>query len=258
MPEERTHNIQNETQPGFELTAAILLYFQKETGRAYATHHGVEIQPGGKPMIMTGSPLTQERLLAWAKALDAAPPLDFIEPHILAKTAEATIWWRPAQMRNLYFDLDKNLRPTLKSIGRKVMRSAPCPAHLFAATRSHLYIFALASDDRPTPDTVLLRSPIMNIFEDASLCWGNVQKPNLGDRDACSRFEAAVFEGWNTHPNGNQASIGPNGLVALWDDLVTTKATAFPVDLLPAHEAPTAGKSTALTLGRLISHLRIS
>jgi len=256
MPDARTHTIQHEAQPGFQLSEAILLYFQRGTGRAYATQHDMAIQPDGKPVIMAGSPLTQERLLAWAKALDAAPPLTFLEPHILAKTADVTIWWRPAQRRKLYFNLDAKLRTGLTKLNRKAMHVVPCPAHLFAASRSHLYIYALRDDARPTPDTVLLRSPIMNIFEDGALCWGSVQKPRLASQDACAQFEAAVFDGWNTHPNGTQGEIGPHGLVRLWDDLITSKASRFPVDVLPAHTRSLGKTPSDLTLADLISSLR--
>lgn len=89
-------------------------------------------------------------------------------------------------------------------------------------------------DRRPTPDTPLLHSPILNVYADGQLCWGNIPRPKGLAISAIPDFEHAVFESWSTHPNpGQELTVtGKGGLVRLWDDLAAKRATRFPVKRL--------------------------
>jgi PRTRC genetic system protein B len=253
---EAAHEIDCFTQSApFELTEAILIYAQRESGRAYATQHQVDRQQNGEPLIMAGSPLTRQRLRHWTKALAAEPPLELIADNLLARNADAMVWWTPAKIRELYFNLNKELAKGLSALGRKTVRPAACPAHVIAATHDTVYAFALADSSRPGPDTVLLRSPILNIHRSGELCWGTIRRPALSDPDAMQKFESAVFDAWNTHPNDDQATIVEGGLVPLWDELVATKALSFPTDILPPHRTGANDKQTPVTLARLITIL---
>lgn len=239
----------------YELTEAILIYTQRDSGHAYATQHDIARHENDEPIIMAGSPLTRQRLRHWIKALDAEPPLELIADNLLARNADAIIWWTPARIRDLYFNLNKDHAKNLSTLARKIVRPAPCPAHVIAATRDTVYAFALADSSRPGPETVLLRSPILNIHRDGKLCWGTIRHPELSEPDAMQKFESAIFDAWNTHPNDDQTQIASGRLVALWDELVATKARSFPTDILPPHQTYDSRTTTPLTLAHLVASL---
>ncbi|NWM25016.1 PRTRC system protein B, partial [Escherichia coli] len=86
----------------------------------------------------------------------------------------------------------------------------------------------------PTAETILLHSPILNVFLNGSLCWGNIPRPTSLEVAAIPEFERALFDSWSTHPNpGQELTVtGKGGLVRLWDNLAATRATRFPVKRL--------------------------
>jgi PRTRC genetic system protein B len=132
----------------------------------------------------------------------------------------------------------------------------PYPAHLFIATRGRLGVYALPANERPTADTPVLHSPVLNVFIDGGLCWGNVPVPKAITAAAMPEYERAVFDSWSTHPNPGQetTATGKGGLVKLWDDLAARKATDFPVGRLKPFVARQDNKPVGppLTLGDLI------
>ncbi|MFX5793269.1 hypothetical protein ABTD98_19570, partial [Acinetobacter baumannii] len=88
----------------------------------------------------------------------------------------------------------------LRALARRTTVAVPYPAHLFVATRSGLGVYALAASERPAADTPVLHSPILNVFIQGRLCWGNIPRPKTLGVAAISEFERAVFDSWSTHP----------------------------------------------------------
>jgi PRTRC genetic system protein B len=248
------------------LTAAILLYqgavrqprdevgVPPRMGAAFATIHAID-HDDGRPTIAAGTPLSRAHLRQWTEALGRSAAPEILPANILVAHADMLAWWVPEQVRTSYFNLT-NPAPELKALGQRTTLPLPYPAHLFVATRSGLGVYALPASERPTADTPILYSPVLNVFINGQLCWGNIRKPKGLAIATMAEFERAVFDSWSTHPNhGQEASVtGKGGLVRLWDDLAARKATRFPVKRLkPFRREGQARSAEPITLGKLIA-----
>jgi len=259
------------TGGGLALTNAILLY-QVGTSRtptaygaprndmaAFASMHAVEHDGDGRPTIAAGVPLSRAQLRQWTEALGRTAIPEILPDTVLVSHPDVLAWRSPAQLRPAYFALSSP-PDGLRALARRTTVAVPYPAHLFIATRTGLGVYALPASERPVADTPVLHSPILNVFIEGRLCWGNIPRPKTLGVAAIPEFERAVFDSWSTHPNPGQewTVTGKGGLVRLWDDLAARAASRFPVRRLrPFHPAarqrqarPTA---EAITVGRLVA-----
>lgn len=256
-----------QTAGDLALSSAILLYSGSSTrrssrspraaGEAFASIHPIEPDPAGQPVIGAGAPLTRAHLRQWAEALGRSAPPEILPANVLVAHPDILAWWVPAQVRTAFFDISS--RTGLRALATRTVLPVPYPAHLFVATRKGLGVYALPGDERPSADTRLLHSPILNVYLDGQLCWGNIVEPAAPTIAAIPDYERAVFDSWSTHPNAgqNRTLTGKGGLVALWDDLATRAARAFPVKRLrpfnPDIRTRTGSAATPITLARLIA-----
>jgi len=249
------HTTQFEATAGdLPLTNAILLYrgAARAGAPAFASLHPVDDQDG-QPTIGAGAPLTRAHLRQWTAALGRTAKPELLPDNVLVAHPDMLAWWVPEQVRSAFFALS---RPSadLKALKERTTLPLPYPAHLFIATRTRLGVFALAENRRPTADTVALYSPVLNVFIEGHLCWGNIAKPKALTISAMAEFERAVFDSWSTHANpGQENSVtGKGGLVRLWDDLAARKAKRFPVKRLKPFGSRLKG-ANPITVGQLIA-----
>lgn len=233
------------TGGGMALKSAILLYRSEpdhgtrshgladRDAAAFASIHAVEQDADGRPVIAAGAPLTCARLRQWTEALGRTVMPEILPANVLVAHPDLLAWWAPAQVRPAYFALSAPPKD-LELLSAQTTVSVPYPAHLFVATRSGLGVYALPVNRRPTADTRLLHSPILNVFVDGQLCWGNIPRPRALAVASIPDFERAVFDSWSTHPNPGQefTVTGRGGLVRLWDNLAARRARRFPVSRL--------------------------
>ncbi len=227
------------------LTNAILLY-SAQPARASASHsgprrneaafasiHAIEEDAEGRPTIAAGVPLLRAHLRQWTEALSRSAPPEMLPANVLVAHPDMLAWWIPEQVRTGFFNLSSP-PAGLRALSQQTTAPVPYPAHLFIATRSHLGVYALPANERPTADTPVLHSPILNVFADGKLCWGNISMPGALTIASIPDYERAVFDSWSTHPNqGQELTVtGKGGLVRLWDDLAARRATRFPVKRL--------------------------
>ncbi|MEO7465491.1 MAG: PRTRC system protein B [Sphingobium limneticum] len=230
-----------ESDGGLVLTNAILLYRSGgaagQSGHgtplaapAFASIHGVVRDDLDRPTIAAGKPLSQAHLRHWTQALGRCVQPEILPDNVLVSHPEMLAWWTAEQVRTGYFALS-NPPADLKALSGRTSVPVPYPAHLFIATRSGLDVYALPRSCRPTADTPVLHSPILNIFIEGKLCWGNIAKPKALTVASIADYESAVFDSWSTHPNPGQdlTLTGKGGLVRLWDALAAQRATRFPV-----------------------------
>lgn len=233
------------TGGGMALTSAILLYRAEPThgtesygtarqyAAAFASIHAVEQDGDGRPVIAAGTPLSCAHLRQWTEALGRTVVPEILPSNVLVAHPDLLVWWVPAQVRQAYFALSAPPKGLQFLSGRTTV-PVPYPAHLFVATRSGLGVYALPANRRPTADTRLLHSPILNVFVEGQLCWGNIPRPCALAIASIPDFERAVFDSWSTHPNPGQefTVTGRGGLVRLWDELAARRARRFPVSRL--------------------------
>lgn len=248
---------------GMVLTEAILLY-RKETvrrhlgeeGEAFASIHAVEHRDG-QPTIEAGTPLTRADLRRWTEALGKSAAPEILPANVLVAHADMLAWWVPEKVRPSYFALSSPPKG-LKLLGERTTLPLPYPAHLFIATRKGLGVYALPASERPTVDTHILHSPVLNVFISGQLCWGNIPRPKTLGVASMAEYERAVFDSWSTHPNHGQdlTVTGPGGLIHLWDALARAGARRFPVKRLqsfyPGTKRP-AEPTEPITLGALVA-----
>jgi PRTRC genetic system protein B len=230
------------TGGGMVLTNAILLYRNqpprnanpygapRQGGPAFASIHAVEHDEQGQPTIAAGAPLSRPHLRQWTEALGRTATPELLPANVLVAHPDMLAWWTPEQVRPGYFNL--SAPPAgLRALSMRTVVPVPYPAHLFIATRSGLGVYALPENRRPDANTPVLYSPVLNVFTNGQLCWGNVARPKALAVASIPEFEHAVFDSWSTHPNpGQELTVtGKVGLVRLWDDLAARRAKRFPV-----------------------------
>lgn len=240
------HSTQFEaTSGGLVLKGAILLYrnegprnfrsYHADFGdaAAFASVHAIEPDGDGRPTIAAGVPLSRAHLRQWTEALGRTVLPEILPGNVLVAHPDMLAWWIPEQVRPAYFNLSTR-PPDLQILSDRVVAPVPYPAHLLIATRSRLGVYALPANERPAANTRVLHSPILNVFVDGSLCWGNIPKPRALAIASIPEFECAVFDSWSTHPNpGQELTItGKGGLVRLWDGLAARRAKHFPTKRL--------------------------
>lgn len=218
------------------LSNAILLYRSGgalQRASAFASIHAIELDDEDRPTIAAGMPLSRAHLRQWATALGRITKPELLPENVLVAHSDMLAWWTPAQVRMGFFALS-DPPPGLQRLGDRTIVPVPYPAHLFVATGARLGVYALPVNARPSADTVLRHSPILNVFSDGQLCWGTVPRPAKLEVASIPAFERAVFDSWSTHPNQGQdlTVTGKGGLIRLWDDLAARKATRFPVKRL--------------------------
>lgn len=228
---------------GLSLTDAILIY--RADTAAFASVHKVE-QQDGQPTLAAGVPLTRAHLRQWTEAIGRDVVAEILPGNVLVSHPDVLAWWIPEQVRPAFFALTTPPKGA-KALHQRTILPVPYPAHLLIASRKGLGVYALPESVRPTADTPVLHSPVLNVFIDGQLCWGNVPKPKAITTATMTDYERAVFDSWSTHPNlgQNATATGKGGLVKLWDDLAARRARRFPV----ARLKPFNGR----TLGRLVA-----
>lgn len=253
------------TESGLTLTNAILLYRNEAQPRpdrytpksnvpTFASIHAVDHEDGG-PIIAAGAPLSRAHLRHWAEALGNTQVPEILPSSVLVSHPDMLVWWVPAAVRASYFALTSPPKG-LVALATRIVLPLPYPAHVFVATRNSLGVYALATSERPAADTVLLHSPVLNVYINGRLCWGNIAFPKSITTTAIPEFERAVFDSWSTHPNPGQETTvtRKGGLVRLWDGLAARKAMRFPTRRLKPFAIRSDGKAASqpMTLGELI------
>ena len=260
------HSTEFEAPEGSMMLTSAILFYQgtarqprdemhvpPRRGQTFATIHAVE-HADGRPVIAAGTPLTRAHLRQWTAALGRSAAPEILPGNVLVAHTDMLAWWVPAAVRQSYFNITTP-PDGLKALAQRTTLPMPYPAHLFIATRGKLGVYALPASERPTADTIILHSPVLNVYLDGQLCWGNIRKPKGLGVATMDEFERAVFDSWSTHPNlGQEATVtGKGGLVRLWDSLAARKATSFPANRLKQFHPQGASGAAPITLGHLIS-----
>ncbi|MCX2680739.1 PRTRC system protein B [Galbibacter sp. EGI 63066] len=211
--------------------SALVFYETKGTNPDMYVEH-FDMDKNGNPI--NAHPLTVREANALAKALRTDKEKDkaFLKPkgilptnilHINPSGKGSVLWHTKAQQRQLYFVNNLGI-PNGK---------AQVPPMLWLASKNSLFVFALASDRRPTEKTPLHYAPFFNIYENGNVCMGTVNieiKKSASVEEFTTAWEDYFFNSYFSHLLGGYNPIKGN-CVNLWKDLIHT-GEAFPKEVL--------------------------
>src|SRR5260370_5993735 len=161
----------------FRLSRALLVY-GKSSYDAYpyrhpfVTLHDV-IHDGDAARLTEGRLMTPQMLIDLMAGLGRSVPAEILPARMLVRTAEMIVWWSPACERTMFFT-DRGNDRVLKSMNGKLYSH---PALLFKACGTHLWVRALAKDERPTAETKLCMAPYWDCYYIAVGIAGGTTKP---------------------------------------------------------------------------------
>ena len=156
----------------FRLSRALLVY-GKSSYEGYPYRHPFvtlhEVMHDGETArLAEGQLMTPPMLLDLMAGLGRSVPAEILPARVLVRTAEMIVWWSPACERTMFFSDHGNDR-VLTNMNGKLY---PHPPLLFKACGSHLWIRALAKDERPTAETKLCLAPYWNCYDNGVCCTG--------------------------------------------------------------------------------------
>lgn len=208
-----------------------LVFYQTAETNADTYVEYFDMDSKGTPI--NAHPLTVREANQLAKALKTAkeekePCLKIdgiLGNHILHLDPQKgiAIWFTKAMQRKLHFTENLGIPNGIANV----------PAMLWAAGRNSLYVFALASNRRPTARATLYNAPFFNVYENGNVCMGTVNvhiKKTASLEKFISTWEGYFFNSYFSHLMQNYHPINGN-CVSLWEHLIATGET-FPKEIL--------------------------
>ena len=144
-----------EANSEFKLSEAVLIY-QAEGEGAFASLHRIKQGDNGVPYLAPGEQLTTAFVRTLAQGLGAQVKPEIFSENILARTPDLLVWWSRPQQRVMFFGgTDEEAR----KINGLVF---PHPALIFKVVGKDLFVRAVATSSRPSPETPLKTAPYWN------------------------------------------------------------------------------------------------
>lgn len=147
-----------------------------------------------------GRPLSREDEQQILRLLDRdtrpSGTAGWLPPNLLAEKGDAVMWFEPGSVRTLLIGGDDGVSTV----------SVHTPNLVLALNgKQTLHVYAVATSERPGPDTPVFHAPLGNIYADGTVCYGNAVLPTKKGREAISEwnrmfFCASAFTHAN-HPN---------------------------------------------------------
>ena len=206
----------------FTLAEAVLVYRGGGDG-AFASLHKVKQAENGISYLTPGEALTTAFLRTLAQRLGAQVKPEVLPVNVLARTPDMLVWWSRPRRRVMFFGgVDKEARK-LNGL------TFPHPALIFKVAGRDLFVRAVATSSRPTPDTPLQTAPYWNT--DVRVCPGSMRVPESSDVASIPQWQDAFFQSEFTHAAGAvRLTSHPGGFTGLWRNLAGKKR--FPVRYL--------------------------
>ena len=171
-------------------------------------------------LIAEGQPLTRRQLVTLCSTVlpQIKEPVTLLPENLLAYSpgSGCMMWWAKAKDRSIFFHKEAGIKSG----------KAPMPAILFLVRRNTLYVWALKQSERPSPETVLYKSPFYNTDANGT-CMGNVKTPDKTSLKDIAQWEKLFFGSYFTlHGDPQLRGITPK---KLWKGLTASKYNAFPL-----------------------------
>ncbi|WP_060733364.1 PRTRC system protein B [Burkholderia cenocepacia] len=220
-----------------DLHSALLIYKNVHESQVYVTKHSARVIDG-VPTLMAGTPITRSQLAEFVAAASKQLGHEgFIHERVIFTAPGVVAWWTPAAQRQVWFSASP-------PIGER-SAVAHHPALLFVARGEARYVFALAGNCRPTPDTQVYQAPYFNVSVGGQICTGNVDIAANPTPAEIERYEAdEFFRSRFTHPNATKLINGGSG-ADLWVELLD--GAEFPTERLVSSEITVAAAIKKIT-----------
>lgn len=221
-----------ETTPTLYHPAAAIVVFKPEDNENELYLEYYDMDENGCPV--NARPLSVKDAQGLAKALDTrkAAAKAFLKPkgllpssvlHINPSEDGSVVWYTKPQTQKLYFS---------DSLGM-ASQKLPLPALVWAANKSRLFVYAVATKGKPRLSTPLFNAPFFNLYHNGNVCMGSVdvrisQSATL--EEFITAWEGYFFGSYFSHLIGGHNPIKGN-LISLYQRLVE-KGSAFPVEEL--------------------------
>ena len=208
----------------FKLSEAVLVY-RGGGGGAFASLHQVRQTGDGVPYLAPGENLTTAFVRTLAQGLGAQVKPEVFPDNVLARTPDLLAWWSRPQCRVMFFGgTDQEARKLNGLV-------FPHPALIFKVAGKDIFVRAIATISRPSPETPMKMAPYWNTDSRGLVCAGSMRVPECSDVASISAFETAYFQSEFTHAAGAvRLTSHPGGFIGLWKGLAGRKR--FPVQYL--------------------------
>ncbi|RQO64794.1 PRTRC system protein B [Pedobacter sp. KBW01] len=205
---------------------ALMVYRAESDNSYYVESHDLD----NKGMAINAHPLSLKESQSLALALDAAQAkgesflhhqglLPSCILHLKTGKDGRAVWHTPMIKKELHFIKGLHIPDG----------AAYVPPMLWKAERKQLSVWALADNKRPKESTKLYHAPFFNVYENASVCFGNVKIEIPADSSLTSfikTWEHYFFGSTFSHLIGGGAFKGD--LAKLWKEQTATRQK-FPV-----------------------------
>jgi PRTRC genetic system protein B len=215
----------------YKLRRALLVYGESSYNgypyrHPFLTLHEV-IHEGDEARLAEGQLVTPQMLIDLMAGLGRSIPMEILPERVLVRTPEVIVWWSRAQQHRMFFS-DRGGDAALKRMNGRMYAHPPL---LFKASGSHLWIRALASNERPNADTNLYMAPYWNCYDNGVVCTGSMKIPREKSVAQIGAWEQSFFQSEFTHAGGvRKHTRYPGGFLAMWQSL--EGATNFPSSYL--------------------------
>jgi PRTRC genetic system protein B len=166
--------------------------------------------------LAEGQLVTPDMLIELMVSLGKSVPAEILPERVLVRTSETIVWWTPACERRMFFS-DRGGDAALQNMNAK---RYPHPPLVFKACGSHLWIRALARNERPQANTKMYMAPYWNCYDNGVVCTGTMKIPQEKSVAAIDLWEQSFFQSEFTHAAGARTHTSyPGGVLAMWQSL---------------------------------------
>jgi len=213
------------TDEKLTLASSILIY--RNNHGAYATVHDIFTDRQGQTSLLPGTPLTHATIAGLVHDFsNNAQVGSFLAENVLSVGMDSLIWWVKPAKREISFASSKK-----DGIGRE-SAIVPQPGLIFSVSDGHWSVFAVKGNSRPKATTPLFQAPHFNVYDDGSICTGNVTLPKDFSVESMAGWEKAYFGSRFSHPNTPKLVKFEGGAYPFWRSMLDGKFAKFPNEVL--------------------------
>lgn len=221
-----------DTTPTLYHPAAAIVVFKPENSENDLYLEYYDMDENGCPV--NARPLSVKETQGLAKAIDIrkAAAKAFLKPkgllpsfvlQINPSEDGSVVWYTKPQTQKLHFS---------ESLGI-ASQELPLPALVWAANKSRLFVYALATKGKPRLSTPLFNAPFFNLYHNGNVCMGSVDvriSQSAALEEFIQAWEGYFFGSYFSHLIDGHNPVKGN-LISLYQNLAET-GSAFPIEEL--------------------------